>query len=568
MPIARQRLFAVAPTPQIETGWSNFDGTPTIYITTDSGLNNVSLTLVNQVGDTVTFPPGTPAAFGQLPAGQSAIYLFFEGLISNAQIRAIQVTREGATPWNVASFVGASGLAYLVLAPTAQEQIPNGQGLEFQLTNILASADNSAPVYVTVAGATGIDPPLANTQVLVNVQDLPAPGNQALDLVVGFAGNDLVFTGGQANTLTLFLTNPNSTPLVPGGSSSWGPNPPTLQLSLVFGDGPGALTSAAESSQISVNIDDAFGNVWKPVAKQSQGEFPTWIMQPDPDGGGTVLGTGQNASISFDIAGIVTQLPQGLTFAYLSYRNIPGYDDGFFALEILKVDPIVISSFAASPPTITDATGPTQVALSFRVQNTSYVTITNTSYAKAVTSNDFSDSAQTTVYANTTYTLLANNFATGQQLSQALQVTVSPDIFHLVPTGTIVMWSGSTVPVGWLLCDGTNNTPNLVSKFIMGAALPEVGNEGGSSSHTHSAGASVTVSPVGSHAHGVPEQWYSNTASSGNGVTIVDRDATDVKGTQTQSAGGHTHNATSTVTVGAASNIPPYFALAFIMKTT
>lgn len=37
-----------------------------------------------------------------------------------------------------------------------------------------------------------------------------------------------------------------------------------------------------------------------------------------------------------------------------------------------------------------------------------------------------------------------------------------------LPSGTIVMYSGNTIPDGWALCDGTNGTPNLVEHFIIG----------------------------------------------------------------------------------------------------
>lgn len=38
----------------------------------------------------------------------------------------------------------------------------------------------------------------------------------------------------------------------------------------------------------------------------------------------------------------------------------------------------------------------------------------------------------------------------------------------LLPKGSIIMWSGAEVPAGWVLCDGKNDTPNLVDRFIMG----------------------------------------------------------------------------------------------------
>ena len=36
-----------------------------------------------------------------------------------------------------------------------------------------------------------------------------------------------------------------------------------------------------------------------------------------------------------------------------------------------------------------------------------------------------------------------------------------------VPVGTIIMWSGTQLPEGWSVCDGTNNTPNLIDRFVL-----------------------------------------------------------------------------------------------------
>ncbi len=41
--------------------------------------------------------------------------------------------------------------------------------------------------------------------------------------------------------------------------------------------------------------------------------------------------------------------------------------------------------------------------------------------------------------------------------------------YGIVPIGGIIMWSGTTAPDGWALCDGTNGTPNLKGRFIVGA---------------------------------------------------------------------------------------------------
>lgn len=40
-----------------------------------------------------------------------------------------------------------------------------------------------------------------------------------------------------------------------------------------------------------------------------------------------------------------------------------------------------------------------------------------------------------------------------------------------IPAGLICMWSGSSsnIPSGWALCNGSNNTPDLRDKFVLGA---------------------------------------------------------------------------------------------------
>lgn len=49
-------------------------------------------------------------------------------------------------------------------------------------------------------------------------------------------------------------------------------------------------------------------------------------------------------------------------------------------------------------------------------------------------------------------------------------VSYQPNI-STVPVGTIVMWKGTvaTIPTGWTLCNGSNGTPDLRNRFIVGA---------------------------------------------------------------------------------------------------
>ena len=39
----------------------------------------------------------------------------------------------------------------------------------------------------------------------------------------------------------------------------------------------------------------------------------------------------------------------------------------------------------------------------------------------------------------------------------------------LLPSGAIVWFKRQTAPVGWVICDGTNGTPNLIGRYPLGA---------------------------------------------------------------------------------------------------
>ncbi|WP_036768618.1 tail fiber protein [Photorhabdus australis] len=52
-------------------------------------------------------------------------------------------------------------------------------------------------------------------------------------------------------------------------------------------------------------------------------------------------------------------------------------------------------------------------------------------------------------------------------------VAIDPN--NVLPKGVIVMFSGSTAPTGWALCDGTNGTPNLINRFILSGTISDIG---------------------------------------------------------------------------------------------
>ena len=195
------------------------------------------------------------------------------------------------------------------------------------------------------------------------------------------------------------------------------------------------------------------------------------------------------------------------------------------------------------------ATGGTPVTEFVRIKNLA-------AFAKLPT--DWTDDFTTTPDAGVLATMKAVNDA-----------IAAIDMPGGVPKGGIMMWSGavSEVPDGWALCDGDNDTPDLRDKFILvaGNQYP-VGAQGGEAAHI------LTPSEMPAHHHmnGVSDDkplggdqsifvrgqspQPSNTYAKGNvantGGNALYEGITDTVG------GGLAHN-----------NLPPYYALAFIMKT-
>jgi hypothetical protein len=139
-----------------------------------------------------------------------------------------------------------------------------------------------------------------------------------------------------------------------------------------------------------------------------------------------------------------------------------------------------------------------------------------------------------------------------------------------IPTGMISLWYGSigSVPLGWYLCDGTNGTPDLRDKFVVGAGSTySVAATGGSAnaivvSHTHTATSTVTDP---GHSHSVNSFNTSGACQAGpNGVVTLG--GTVTAATTTTGITVATTNATAGVS-GTNANLPPYYALAYVMKS-
>jgi microcystin-dependent protein len=199
----------------------------------------------------------------------------------------------------------------------------------------------------------------------------------------------------------------------------------------------------------------------------------------------------------------------------------------------------------------------------------------------------------------------------------------------LFVTGMIMLWYGSvaSIPSGWVLCDGNNSTPDLRNRFVIGSGSGSsypINQTGGSAdatlvSHSHTINNHThSFSGSDSHSHTINNHTHTFSATTGSDshshsyssanhpsssgpeqdqsggpenrtqfnvgkTTGSDSHSHSVSGTtgnpsntgtnsQTVSISGNTGNPSNTGTNSQGSsatnkNLPPYYALCYIMKT-
>jgi len=119
--------------------------------------------------------------------------------------------------------------------------------------------------------------------------------------------------------------------------------------------------------------------------------------------------------------------------------------------------------------------------------------------------------------------------AAGVPMSGTSIILTNTNLAANLPSGTdlcrsnmIVMWAGSTgsIPTGWVLCNGSNGTPNLEDQFIVGGggSLPTSGTYNVATGNTEvtqpTVAGSITAANLPRHTHG-------STIYAGNAGSVV-----------------------------------------------
>ena len=198
-----------------------------------------------------------------------------------------------------------------------------------------------------------------------------------------------------------------------------------------------------------------------------------------------------------------------------------------------------------------------------------------------------------------------HNFLTDDGQITENQIDPEAWIRRGVPLGAIIMWAGTaeTIPESWALCDGTNGTPDLRSRFVIGAGVGVTYIPPGTVAGSDHSSVSGTIAASGTHTHPlvidehaltvneIPAHHHINgitddherlfprgtaPASGGERSIVDDTNTPAFEGLTSDTGNGdpHTHTGVTTdsgahthdITLDDISLLPPYYALCFIMK--
>ena len=160
------------------------------------------------------------------------------------------------------------------------------------------------------------------------------------------------------------------------------------------------------------------------------------------------------------------------------------------------------------------------------------------------------------------YAPQTNFTSTGPGNEMVMQSDGTISLTASLPIGSIIMWNSTTPPpTGWRICDGSNDTPDLQGKYIIGAQLDDgsnmldVGKSGGSSTYQ------LGIANIPAHTHT---------------VAVISSTSASVGCCSSFFAGGDNNELANSYLTDTGSNLmnypkpislsPPFYTMTFIMK--
>ena len=463
------------------------------------------------------------------------------------------------------------GPGILLTAGTGEITISSSVGQGLGTVSRVTVASNSLALTnstITTAGTIGIELPVDMTVVgnIFTGRSITTTGNVTVNGNISVQGNLVApvekvrITGGTNG----FILQTDGT-----GNLSWAAQ---------TGGSGGNAAAAGTNTQVQFNDSGEFGANSGFTFEKISGTLTAPIF----------AGSGANLT-NIPAANIVGTLPTASSALTANFANFAGNVVNSSQGNITSLGTLTSLSVAGNinvnsnisvngnidTPGIIRAVTPANSVSNTQVATTQFVT--NVLTAKAPLANPAFSGTPTAPTANAATVLPSDQIAT---LSY-----VASQVATITPPGIIVMWSGSVgaIPTGWTLCDGTLTTPDLRGRFIVGAGGTfGVGQTGGSAdtvtiSHSHTGTTAAGGSASGSilataFDFGAFQTGQATGVFTVGGSSLPSR-MQGAAGTGSRSQVDmsipthvHTFTTNSAGVAGTGLNLPPYYALCYIMK--
>jgi len=201
-----------------------------------------------------------------------------------------------------------------------------------------------------------------------------------------------------------------------------------------------------------------------------------------------------------NLVNLQTQILQGDNF---SSPNVQATGGSLTGITNIDANQLLVTNFSSPNVQITSGN-----LLGITNANVAYGNVTFLTVANATINGG--NIVNTPIYnAQITNSTLVNPVATTQPANDRTTKLATTEFVHnVVPTGAIIMWGGAVVaiPPGWQLCDGSNSTPDLRDRFIVGA-----GNSYGPGAFGGNTAINLKTSQIPSHLHSISLTGNTNT---------------------------------------------------------
>lgn len=336
-----------------------------VYVNVAAVLN---VTLNNATGTDVTMQPGDNA---------STLEIYMPGFFTSQEISGMTITDISQPGWQFKYYI-TDGTLLLTYTGTAAKWADT-TSLTFNINNVISTAAPTMDaVQVNFNNLGGDNVPAQQTANLaLNQQITPGDADITKVIDVNLDNQGSIFvsveTDPLSNTLTLNFKNKTDNPLY-NDTELWKGNP-VVTVTFVYGTTAGALAPDQKTDStvpgsawlISVSADAAQNWGYKNPVITDQGTSPKWTMFPNPTNK-DIIGTKENANVSFQFSNIDSFTPTGHTQMYVQFSGFPAtstqqYNTYIFMVDIVKQPPPAtrgLISFFSTQPSIINLEAPAQ----------------------------------------------------------------------------------------------------------------------------------------------------------------------------------------------------------------